>query len=107
MKSHRISLCVAASIPQGDLAVSDLLASNTEFSYRQTYWDRSPPAGNVQCVSPSPKKASGPRVASADIITTENFDRNELQTFLALWWTGHILGGAKNHRACLERQPAA
>jgi len=44
---------------------------------------------------------------SAEIVTTENFDRNELQTFLALWWTGHILGGAKNHRAFLEKQPAA
>lgn len=44
---------------------------------------------------------------SAEIITTENFDRNELQTFLALWWAGHILGAARNHRACLERQPAA
>ncbi|MDR2238916.1 MAG: hemerythrin family protein [Zoogloeaceae bacterium] len=38
-----------------------------------------------------------------DIITTENFDRDELQTFLALWWTGHILDAAKNHRACLEQ----
>lgn len=44
---------------------------------------------------------------SAEIITTENFDRNELQTFLALWWSGHILGAARNHRPCLERQPDA
>jgi hemerythrin-like metal-binding protein len=44
---------------------------------------------------------------SAEIITTENFDRNELQTFLALWWAGHILGAVRNHRACLEQQPAA
>ena len=43
---------------------------------------------------------------SAEIITTENFDRNELQTFLALWWAGHILGAARSHRPCLERQPA-
>lgn len=43
---------------------------------------------------------------SAEIITTENFDRNELQTFLALWWAGHILGAARNHRACLERRPS-
>jgi len=41
-----------------------------------------------------------------EIITTENFDRHELQAFLALWWTGHILGAAGNHRAFLE-QPAA
>jgi hemerythrin len=40
---------------------------------------------------------------SAEIITTENFDRNELQTFLALWWTGHILGAAGKHRLFLER----
>ena len=44
---------------------------------------------------------------SAEIATTENFDRNELQTFLALWWAGHIMGAARNHRACLEKQPVA
>lgn len=44
---------------------------------------------------------------SAEIITTENFDRHELQTFLALWWAGHILGAARSHRACLEKQLAA
>ena len=44
---------------------------------------------------------------SDEIITPENFDRHELQAFLALWWTGHILGAARNHRAFLERQPAA
>ena len=44
---------------------------------------------------------------SAEIITTNHFDRDELQTFLALWWTGHIRGGAGNHRACLEQKPAA
>ena len=43
---------------------------------------------------------------AADIITTEHFDRDELQTFLALWWTGHILGSAGKQRAFLERQPA-
>ena len=42
-----------------------------------------------------------------EIITTENFDRRELQTFLALWWTGHILGAARDHRAFLEKQPDA
>ena len=40
---------------------------------------------------------------SAEIITTENFYRHELQTFLALWWSGHILGAARNHRAFLEQ----
>jgi hemerythrin-like metal-binding protein len=38
----------------------------------------------------------------AEIVTPENFDRDELQTFLALWWSGHILESARNHRACLE-----
>jgi len=41
----------------------------------------------------------------AEIVTTENFDKDELQTFLALWWTGHIVGLAKNQRAHLERCP--
>ncbi len=43
---------------------------------------------------------------AAEIVTTENFDQDELQTFLALWWTGHILGSAGKQRAFLERQPA-
>lgn len=43
---------------------------------------------------------------SDEIITTENFDRHELQAFLTLWWTGHILGAARDHRAFLEKQPA-
>ena len=42
-----------------------------------------------------------------EIITTENFDRRALQTFLALWRTGHILGAARDHRAFLEKQPDA
>ena len=41
-----------------------------------------------------------------EIATTEHFDRDELQTFLALWWAGHIRGGASNHRAFLEQKPA-
>lgn len=44
---------------------------------------------------------------SSEIITTEHFDRNELQTFLALWWAGHIRGGVSNHRACLSRPVGA
>jgi hemerythrin len=43
---------------------------------------------------------------AAEIMTTENFDKDELQTFLALWWTGHIVGAAKKYRACLEPPPA-
>jgi hemerythrin-like metal-binding protein len=43
----------------------------------------------------------------SEIVTPDNFDRNELQTFLALWWSGHILDAAKNHRACLESREAA
>lgn len=44
---------------------------------------------------------------AAEIITTEHFDRQELQTFLSLWWSGHILGSAARQRACLERLPPA
>ncbi|MBA3032580.1 MAG: hemerythrin domain-containing protein [Gammaproteobacteria bacterium] len=32
---------------------------------------------------------------AAEIVTPENFDKLELQRFLALWWVGHILGAAK------------
>lgn len=38
---------------------------------------------------------------AAEIITTENFDRQELQTFLSLWWAGHVAGTADDHRECL------
>jgi hemerythrin-like metal-binding protein len=38
---------------------------------------------------------------AADIITTENFDKLELQRFLALWWVGHIMGSGKRYRACM------
>lgn len=44
---------------------------------------------------------------AAEIVTTENFDKQELQTFLSLWWVGHIAGSARDHRACLEGPPAA
>lgn len=40
-----------------------------------------------------------------DIITTENFEKIELQRFLALWWVGHIVGSGKQHRAYLETLP--
>lgn len=41
-----------------------------------------------------------------EIATTENFDRSELQTFLALWWSGHILGSVKKQRPFLGQQSA-
>ena len=34
-----------------------------------------------------------------EVATTENFDRPELQRFLALWWVGHIRGSAGLRRA--------
>jgi hemerythrin len=40
-----------------------------------------------------------------DIITTENFEKVELQRFLALWWVGHIVGSGKKYRAFLEKLP--
>ncbi len=43
---------------------------------------------------------------AAEIVTTENFDKDELQTFLALWWTGHIIGATKKQRTFLEQRQA-
>jgi hemerythrin len=40
---------------------------------------------------------------AAEIVTTENFDKLELQRFLALWWVGHILGAARRQRAFLAQ----
>jgi len=42
-----------------------------------------------------------------DIITTENFEKIELQRFLALWWVGHIVGSGKQYRAFLDKLPKA
>jgi hypothetical protein len=41
-----------------------------------------------------------------EIITTENFEKIELQRFLALWWVGHIVGSGRKYRALLEKKPA-
>ena len=40
---------------------------------------------------------------AAEIVTTENFDRLELQRFLSLWWIGHIVEAANRHRAHFEK----
>lgn len=36
-----------------------------------------------------------------EIVTTEHFDRLELQRFLLLWWLGHIVGSAAPLRSFL------
>ncbi len=38
---------------------------------------------------------------ASEIVTTENFDPDELQTFLALWCTGHIVGTSLQQRPYL------
>lgn len=35
---------------------------------------------------------------TAEIATTDNFDREELQTFLSLWWAGHVMSAARHYR---------
>ena len=44
---------------------------------------------------------------AADIVTTDNFEKVELQRFLALWWVGHIMGTVKAYRAFLKSPPTA
>lgn len=44
---------------------------------------------------------------ASEIISTENFDQEELQTFLALWCTGHIVGTSGRQRPYLEQSPAS
>ena len=44
---------------------------------------------------------------AAEIITTDNFDRAELQTFLALWWSGHLVAAAEIFRTLFEGRMAA
>ncbi|MDD5295947.1 MAG: bacteriohemerythrin [Rhodocyclaceae bacterium] len=41
---------------------------------------------------------------AADIVTTDHFEKAELQEFLALWWVGHIMDSGKKYRAALERR---
>jgi hemerythrin-like metal-binding protein len=43
---------------------------------------------------------------AADIATTENFDKLELQRFVALWWVGHIMDSGKRYRDCVAGSPA-
>lgn len=42
---------------------------------------------------------------AAEIITTDNFDKLELQKFLIFWWVGHILDSAERYRACAASSP--
>ena len=42
---------------------------------------------------------------AADILSTKHFDPDELQTFLSLWCTGHIVGTSGRQRPYLEPQP--
>lgn len=39
---------------------------------------------------------------AAEIATTQNFDKIELQRFLALWWLGHIKGAARQQGPYLK-----
>lgn len=39
---------------------------------------------------------------AAEIATTENFDKIELQRFIALWWLGHIMGATKQQSPYLK-----
>lgn len=41
---------------------------------------------------------------AAEILSTENFDKDELQTFLALWCIGHIAGTVEKQRPYLNPQ---
>lgn len=43
---------------------------------------------------------------AAEIATTENFDRLELQRFVALWCLGHVRDSAERYRALAAATPA-
>lgn len=43
---------------------------------------------------------------ASEIISAKNFDQEELQTYLALWCTGHIVGTSGQQRPYLERRAA-
>lgn len=42
-----------------------------------------------------------------EIITRENFEPIELQRFLSLWWTGHIVGSSKTYGSFLSERSSA
>lgn len=44
---------------------------------------------------------------TAEIITTKNFDRTELQTFLALWWSAHLAAASDSFRSLFEQRLSA
>jgi hemerythrin len=64
----------------------------------------------TQCAYPMPEELQNERdefdYLANEIITTENFEKIELQRFLALWWVGHIVGSGRKYRALLEKKPA-
>lgn len=99
--------CVADTGPEGELKFyelfNELIAKAREhFSSEEDVL--------VRCAYPNLEEHRNERdefdYLAADIITTENFDKLELQRFLALWWVGHIIGSGKNYRACIAGSPA-
>ncbi|MBK7355601.1 hemerythrin family protein [Propionivibrio sp.] len=64
----------------------------------------------IQCACPTLEEHKNEcnefEYLSAEIITTENFDKLELQRFLIFWWVGHILDSGERYRASIAGSPA-
>ena len=64
----------------------------------------------TQCAYPAMEEHHNERdefnYLTNEIITTDNFERAELQRFLSLWWVGHIVGSATKYRAALATLPS-
>lgn len=98
--------CMADASPEGDLKFNTtfhaLMAQAGEhFSTEETLL--------TQCGYPELEAHQNEHdefdYLANEIITTEHFEKIELQRFLALWWIGHIVGSGKRYRAFLDKLP--
>ena len=106
IQCNRLADCIAHPSADGELAFDtafkQLMAQAAEhFSTEEALL--------AQCNYPKPDEHHNERdefaYLSNDIVTTENFERIELQRFLSLWWIGHIIGSGKKYRPYLAQPP--
>lgn len=108
IQCNALADCIDDSTDQSDLKFHDIFnalmtQAREHFSTEETLL--------IRCGYPSPEEHRDEHdefeYLVADIMTTENFEKIEIQNFLVLWWIGHIVGSGKKYRAFLEKLPSA
>ena len=63
----------------------------------------------IRCACPTFEEHKNERdefeYLSAEIVTTDNFDKHELQRFLIFWWVGHIMDSGERYRTAIAGSP--